>query len=389
MIMQELLKITDSNWSWEIIDKDIISSILEEIKNPKNIVKISSNRIISIMRYKNENYYIKYDKPEQAFIQIKRIIKSKVKSEFYSALLFAGTDIKFAEFIGYGISRSSGIIISKEVKNSRNARDFWFSEVAGDKDKEDKYIKQFIIFLGHIFRANIYHPDFHLGNILIDIKTYEFIIIDPYGISKKKALSEKKEFEMLHIISTFRNSLSNSQIGEMLISLNIADNQGKAKMLWNNILKSTGKKNRQNWGKREKQILEHNNKYIEVVKNKQQQLFLLKKSQSRKTFVSASIINNVKSLEKKFIKKEYPKDVIEKVWLSSFCLQFHEINHQKPLIFDIENSVLYFEKLENECKIKNFDAEREFLSRLKLAGFKIKNIESKIVESNNKIYLKL
>ncbi len=379
----------EEGWKWEIANRAIIPSVLKHLERPCNVVKQNSLRSVSIMKFNNEKYYVKYDVPIAQIAKISRIFKSKVQSEFVSYSLLEEHNIKVPKCIGYGSQGSKGVIITKEVLNTDNARDFWFAQVAGNKDKEKRFIKEFTKFLKSFFAAKFLHPDFHLGNLIIDKNSYELTMIDPYGISKQKKLSEKQILKMLQIISTFRGALYNKDIEQIIIDAKVTDKSGKAKLLWNTILKSTGLKVRKNWKKREEQILNKNSKYVEEVIGKNKNIFLFRKGQDRQCVISPNIIKNKKKLEKIFDKQEYPNDIIERVWLSSFCLQFHEIRHQRPLIYDVTNSILYFEKINKEQKIKNYDAEREFLAKLNLAGFSINNIESKIFESNNEIYLNL
>ncbi len=377
-----------NGWNWNLTDENVLSGWFDDYKNyinENNLVKTNNLRDVFTLNVKDNVFYVKYDRPRNFLNKIKRIFNSKVKSEFLSAQLLKEKNIPVVDVLGYGSNGSEGMLISREEKKSISAKDYWFDVACDNEKKKNVFISEFIKLIQLLLDNNIFHPDLHLDNILYNPKNNKFVLVDIYGVKSKK-IKEKDKLLMLEVFTSFRENISNKEFYEILKKFDIGDNLGELKLAWKRILQRISSKVRTNWKKRQKKIIANSAIYCKVIKNKNNEALCLRNSQGNKILIEDKLAMNNNKLEKEFIVRQFPVDIAEKIWLSSFCLQFHAIPHRKIILFNKANGSLYFERLEKAHKVENFEKEREFIERCNIAGLNTKNIETKIKEINNIVF---
>ncbi len=380
-----LKKIKIEDWNFNFSDnEEILKSLVSQFHTLKNKNEIKSNpvRTVFTFDYEEKTYFVKYDVNNSFLKKIKHCIYPKAKSEFNSGKLLETKEIPVIKYLGYGINGNQGVIIS-EKEDAIQVDEYWFKNY-NDKTKKKEFLAAFASFLNLFLNAEIMHPDFHLGNLLYSEEKKSIIVVDAFGIKSKKNIKWKAKIEMVAIIASLRNGMSNKEIYQLIIDSELRENLGEAKVLWTEILKKVGLWSRKYWEKRKKQIIENHYKWTSI--STVNPNLIIRNIWFKIPIVNLDIKEN--DLEKEYIKKEFTPEVAEKIWLSSFCLQFHEINHRKPIAFNKEKGILYFEKIEFIKDILDYDAEREFLDKCKFAKLNIKSLETKIKESvNGGIYL--
>ena len=379
-------KIID-NWVWEIDDPDILESWFADFKSvaKRDMVKSNSQRDVFTIIYKNQKYFVKYSHPTSLFQKIRSSLSPKLLSEYNSSKLVEEAGLSIAKTVGVGYRGNESMLITKGVDDAMNGRTFWFSKCIeshamtsdlNDKEKilnqeprrkhrearrskikptcgigklKDDFLDSFAEFLKKFIAANLYHPDFHLGNLMVSKgqggrengQSILITMIDPYGIEKVNTLSEEKLFEMLCIVGALRGELTNEDGGgliqKILPSLSIDD----ANQKWLDIVEAERKKTVKLWEKRQGRILT-DVRYSQLFEKEFGSIRIRKdfayKLQLDEDFVidlfkkysENSDISGIYSIIK------LNKDEAESRWIKSFELEFHRLAQKMPLAWIVD-----------------------------------------------------
>ncbi len=353
-----------NGWKWTIKTENLLDnwfSHFEELAE-KNCIK--SNDVRSV--FTSENLFVKYDKPQKLLQKIRSLFFPKSRSEFNTGIELERLNIPVVRHLGWGRCYSKGLLVTEAYTNTICARDYWFKEVA-NSDTKSKY--EFIEELMNIIRLLIdnsfYHPDFHLGNILIDTKSKKMALVDVYGMKQTKSLTQEQKKELTRVFILLREHLSDEFCVNLLNEF--TNDSSKASDLWNTYLKEEQSRVEKLWIKRCWQIESFNEKYCTILKNDGKE-FILKHNQTRSPIIevnSAIDIINSNALTK----VEYSRDKAQELWLKSFKLQFHALTHIRPLIWERSKTtdVLYFEQA-NPTHHSNNGSIKDFQKRCMVAG---------------------
>ena len=224
MEVNRLIKFRDNGWEWHLKKPAILESWFHSWKQiaKKNMVKSSCVRAVFRVEADKAAYYVKYNYPVSLTSKIHSSFIPKSKSEFDSSLLLGEQGISVVEVCGWGRRGTESMLITGELEDSVNARTFWFSEECLNSQLKNAFLDSLSDFLRKFMSSGFYHPDFHLGNMMIKRSDMNFVLVDTHGIEKKKKLRDSQYFRMVRVIGALRGEITDRDAGELILKSRLA-----------------------------------------------------------------------------------------------------------------------------------------------------------------------
>ncbi|HCE46525.1 MAG TPA: hypothetical protein DET40_23515 [Lentisphaeria bacterium] len=378
-----------NGWDWSISDPAILDPWFDTWKQvaKKNMVKSSRVRAVFKVENKGSVYFVKYNHPVSLTSKIRSSFVPKSKSEFNSSMLLHEHGIPSIEICGWAKKGSESMLIARELENSVNARTYWFTEACTRVELKEKFLDSFSVFFRSFMSSGFYHPDFHLGNIMVRKDDMSFFLVDPYGVEKKGRLPGSQFFKMVRIIGAFRGEINDREAGEILLKARLAKDFKAANEVWYRILEAEAADVEKVWDKRKLQIITGKGNYCRVFKSCLGQGISIRNSMDGQAMIDNRILMDEK-FDESYENERMPEAQAESQWLKSFKLQFHRLAHNMPLawikINDTE-SILVFARKASSNSIKA-ETVGEFLMRCRAAGIRM-DLSRKLAESDGRIYI--
>jgi hypothetical protein len=380
--VSRFIKFRDNGWEWHLKDPSILNSWFHSWKQiaRKNMVKSSRVRAVFKVEAGKAVYYVKYNYPVSLPSKIHSSFIPKSKSEFNSSLLLQEHGISVVEICGWSRRGTESMLITGELEDSVNARTFWFSDECLNSQLKNAFLDSLSEFLRKFMSSSFYHPDFHLGNLMMKRGDMDFVLVDTHGVEKKKKLRDTQYFRMLRLIGALRGEITDREAGELILKSRFAKDFAAADELWYRILEAESAEIEKLWDKRKRQILGGTGKYCRVFKTAEGHGISIRNSIS-----GQSLVDNKVYLQGKLEEVYEPVMLKEAgamdLWLASFRLQFHRIPHVMPIAWirkDPQNNILLYHK-NNPGYVKKTENVGEFLKRCRVAGIK-HDISAKLSE---------
>jgi hypothetical protein len=160
---------------------------------------VKSNAVRKVFR--NGPFYIKLDR---------RAGKSFC-GEFTGAMLCMECGIGVVDHLAWGHSSEGAILVTRE------AAGFVESSVFFKKRQSRKHCEALARFLAKILASPLYHPDLHLGNVLIHPETAECCLVDVHGVRKRNLFDRLFRMgRMKRCILELRNTCSDSEMTDLI-----------------------------------------------------------------------------------------------------------------------------------------------------------------------------
>ena len=156
---------------------------------------VKTNAVRKVFR--NGPFYIKLD----------RRTGRSFSGEFTGAMLCVKYGIPVVEHLAWGHSSEGAILVTKEAEG------FVESSVFFKKRQSRKHCEALARFLAKLLASPLYHPDLHLGNVLIHPETAECCLVDVHGVRKKTFFDRLFRMgRMKRCIMELRNTCSDSEM---------------------------------------------------------------------------------------------------------------------------------------------------------------------------------
>ncbi len=339
----EIKKFEQGGWQWQLPDAGFLTPWLENLPEQlrQNLVKQNALRTVFKASSDNGELFVKYDHPRSALNKLKARFKTKVRQEFEAAKLLESAGIPVVEYPGWGVRGIEGMLISRALNNSINARNYWFENAIPEPDKRIKFLNGLTAFIKTFTTNNFYHPDFHLGNLLYCPDTGEFRIVDPYGIRKTGGLSSAQQFKMQQIAGAMRGELTEQEIVDLYVNSGWAKKREPALAIWKKIVAASNANMEKLWPKRRGQILSGKSKYCEKVVTPGGNAFMIRKDISGKLMI---VPEKIREVLQNLSCREMSISEAEEIWLDSFRKQFRrEPADSLPVLWEINSGKIYSE----------------------------------------------
>ena len=362
-------KIKINNWFVYYNTDKLDSALIHAVKGLSFCVPVKENKKRKIFRILAENgtdyFYLKWHLVNGFKEKVGALFKNKALKEFESCQLLQKYSINVANYFAWGISTDGEtMIISEEARDTQTARSYWYnltmdefnrpfkskSEIIeGSRKDANEFILKFKKLIKIFITERIYHPDFHFGNLLWNKTNQDFLVIDPYGIKKKIRFSAKQKFDFIGIIVGLRNYLTNEELVNFCLDINLFDDRNVAQKVIEDYLRKQFSGNK-DWAKRFRQILAGREKY---------NLKLFAKGKKSIDYVRCGFnempLETQEKLEdEEFLKIKYNVEIFEnivdaeKIWTNSFICEYQfKFQKKKPIIMKIfdNQAKIYFTKM--------------------------------------------
>lgn len=362
------MKTNINNWEWEIEDPGFLEywfSDWESLKD-NNPVKSNPEREVFIIEVQGRKYYVKYSHPTSLLQKTRAKIIPKAASEFNAAKLLENSGIATARVIGWAKKGSESMLVTEAITGAADARKYWFSIDYHDFERRKVFLNSMTNFLRVFLAAGFYHPDFHLGNLLVteNNNKIKLTLIDPYGLTDVNSLSGKKSFEMLCIIGALRGEINDETGKDLVKVINPELSEEEAAETWQKIIIAESMKTIKLWEKRQDRILS-DPRYSQIL-NEDNMKVRIRKDLAGNPVIHLQSTDEISQYENEYDLKKMTPEEAEKAWLFSFKAEFHRIPEERPIAWitrENQPECLLYEK---EKKTVLSQEEIEF--RAKLAG---------------------
>jgi hypothetical protein len=365
-----LIKKNISGWNWHIPDPSIIEAWFANFaKAPEAAAqKIKANPVRTV--WKINDYYIKHNHPRRKRDKLRFFFFPKAKSEFKSAKILDKEKIPAIKSIGWASKKDESILLSESMEGFVNAREFWFQTASKNQKMKSAFLLNLSELAGLLVRKKITHPDFHLGNLLVNPNGCALALVDVYGVKKRAKLSEKSKLKTLGIIASMRGEISDEEACDFLHGTKTLLKSDEPIILWMRLLSLETRELAKMWKKRRKLIFQ-DGKFSRRFE-RDNGFLLIKKDICG---ISRAKQENFESNQTDFDVFETNADNAMKAWEKSFFLDFSRIRHRGPLAIEIKpgKALMFYD---NRCPTDSPALSKSELIRRCTAS----NIPKKILE---------
>lgn len=385
----DILTFNREGWTWHLRDSSTLDPWFDEFLDGRMGLPYKANAVRQVFRVVSYGrpLFVKYDRPKKAFARLKSRMLPKARLEYESACLLADCGIPSPECVGWGRRGPESIIVTKEIPNSVNARDFWFRDVAADEASlRQPYLIELGKFLERFFASGLYHPDFHLGNLVLGEEPFRLHLVDPYGVCRPERLDGAQSFQMLRLIGALRGEIGAGEAAAMMLYADVTEDPETAVVLWNRILKAETEEVEKLWRKRRSQIMSGDSKYCVATPGGE---FMVRCGMDGSPLLDPMDLSHASGQLERFEKLAFkrPSDGLA-LWLLSFKLQFHRLRHRTPVVMELDSGgscqALYVERRQMVSGGGGANID-EFVQRCRLAGIPSSQLENNLDVADGKI----
>lgn len=140
------------------------------------------------------------------FLKLDRRENRSFRGEFNAAMFCARQKVDAVEHLAWGRTPEGAWLITRDAEG--------FSEAAPvfSRRQNETLYGLLADFLRKIFESEIFHPDLHLGNVLVDPAAGRFTLVDLHGVRKKRIWDWFSRYMMQRCIMECRNALSDEEM---------------------------------------------------------------------------------------------------------------------------------------------------------------------------------
>ena len=182
-----------------------------------------------------------------------------LKREWKSAELLRGKGVPVVDYMAFGVSPLGEMVVTRALEGSVSVKD-WLSEkmCAGVTEEElTPFAENYARFVRSVIDAGVFHPDFHVGNVLYVPGKEQLTLVDVSEVRRRFLFDRWRLWRMVGSVQAFRRVFSRDG---MLHLLTLAG-AGDAEAMWRKLLKETALHLLHSWPKRSRQMLEGHPRY--------------------------------------------------------------------------------------------------------------------------------
>ena len=182
--------------------------------------------------------------------------------EWKSAMLLLSTHVPCVEYLALGRSRSSGnVIVTAALPDACSALEYWYGNIVSGTENPEEFLRCLTHFVREMLESDLFHPDFHIGNILYDSVRRVFALVDVAGVRQKSwcdSLLPSRRYRMERLILECRRILSDREMCEWIARCGIGNPED---FLHRGLIREARMLEAQ-WPKRERQIRDSYRKFV-------------------------------------------------------------------------------------------------------------------------------
>ncbi len=199
--------------------------------------------------------YLKHDHPQSPRDQSKSLIRPKVKYEYLHTKALRDAGIPIIDPIAGAWMTIDGISLSRALPDSIAGDELW-DELKDDPERRARYLAGLRELVRVLLEKDVFHPDFHLGNVLCveERDRTNFFLVDAFGVKQKSRLGQKDVIRLLLVLSLIRTELSENEVRCFLVGLPKLPNL-PPKEIWRRVLQQNVREFYDKWPKRKRKLL--------------------------------------------------------------------------------------------------------------------------------------
>ena len=161
------------NWNWRFATPAIAAELGDR---PELLLEagreVKSNPVRQVFRC--GDYFLKYD----------RRSGRRLRSEWNCAQLIEREGIQLVEHLALGESSAGSILITRAFPEAEAVSDYFYRTYIEQPGEPAVFLNNFVHFARKVLESRLYHPDFHIGNVLYSPGLNRFALVDAQGVRK-------------------------------------------------------------------------------------------------------------------------------------------------------------------------------------------------------------
>lgn len=219
-----MYRVKSGNWVWRWRspgDWEKLGPHPEQKTADAEIVKINPVRSV----FRRNGYFLKLENPDTgnpaAFARA--VLFPQARREFHSAAALEHAEVPVICPAGYGQAMTSSMLVTRETSGAV-AVNSWYQKrfVRGGADPSG-FLHLWAGFMKKLLMSGFYHPDFHGGNLLYLPEKRNFVLVDVYGVRRRRFFQTAGRRRMIMAAREFREILNREQLVELLRSCGASD----------------------------------------------------------------------------------------------------------------------------------------------------------------------
>ncbi len=180
-------------------------------------------------------YYLKYDHPLRWSDKVKGPLRPKVKKEYLITRCLSDLKVPVVEPVFCAWTAFQGIFVSKAVVGV-NFDDQW-RRVKNAPNLRQAFLTSWRALILAVLQNNLYHPDFHAGNIMAvqDGQVFSCFLIDVVDVKICRRLSEWRILQNLRSLEAMYHELNQEERAFMVSDLPGCLRNMPALEIWNRL----------------------------------------------------------------------------------------------------------------------------------------------------------
>lgn len=350
-------------------------SLLPEVPE-KYVFKQKDNRIIYRFSIDRTEYFAKLNRPSILYHRLKAFFFPNSYFEFKSAMLAEMSNLPVVKASGWCAKGFEDMIVTENPgKGFLEAGVYWSKVCQDNPVKKSIFLCGLAKFIKKYIGANLYHRDFHMGNLLMEERAgvISFMLIDPLGIRKKRN-STAFNSGVLRLIGILKSDILLTERVKFLLEAGIIENESEFESVWAKILRLLTKHENHKWFGRRSKILKGKSRYSEIEKDKAGRIWFVRKDVLK---------DDLREYEALYLNRKQAK----KYWLYSCFLQSQGIDHRMPVAWlkkGNKEDLILLEKAEGFEPFDESVKLDEFMSFCKASGVNLVDSKEDIIFRNKK-----
>lgn len=219
---------------------------LDQLFDTPELLPVAAQKVKQNERrqvYHLDNLYYKYFllKPRNAV------------REYECSRLLIKFNLPAVEYLACGVGERCGVVITREYPGGESVRSYYYRNFVKINADPDQFLHEWSIFIKKVLQSEVYHPDFHNGNILYSPKLKSFALVDIDKVRRKTWLDRLFRMDaMRRITLEMREILDDRRTIELIRSCGIAD----AKNFYHRAMLKEAARIDAEWPRRRQQILQ-------------------------------------------------------------------------------------------------------------------------------------
>lgn len=283
------------------------------------------------------------------FLKCDRRGAARFHREWKSAELLRANGIPVVEYLACGDSPNGGCLITRALPDSESVADYYWSRFVRDGEDPSKFLGRFAQFVRQILESGLFHPDFHIGNILYDRKNKAFVMVDAMGIRKASPCDRLfRGYRMRRIVMELREPLDRDRMLRLIEACGISDPE----LFYDRALDREADALWREWPKRRRQILAGYPKFTRRIDG---------------VLHAADPLRQIEeTVDCEILEDDEEPEMLERMFLAHFFLRMALLPHRRTEAYDPENGRLYLEPVPVRAVPARADDQRERMAAFDL-----------------------